>query len=121
MLRFTIPIPEKVSLNKIYAGVHFRERQGHKDQYFYAVLAHKPPVYTGTYPVHAHYHFRLHGSRLDISNHAYMLKMTEDALVAAGILPGDEQKYVGQITITAERITDGCDEVEVILQPLVVE
>lgn len=50
-----------------------------------------------------HYHFRLRGSRLDISNHAYMQKMCEDALVAAGVLPNDDPKHVGSITITAEK------------------
>lgn len=117
MYSCTIPIPEKVSLNKIYAGVHFRERQGHKDQYFYAVLSHKPKPYEGPFPVHAYYHFKLRGTRLDTSNHAYMLKMAEDALVAAGILPGDDPKYVGPITISGERTT-GSEEVTITLVPV---
>jgi hypothetical protein len=116
-VKFTIPIPEKVSLNKIYAGVHFRTRSRHKEVYHFAVLARKPKPYTGTFPVHMHYHFRLHGTPLDISNHAYMLKLVEDGLVAAGILPGDEPKYVSCITITAEK--DQADEVDVTITPCV--
>lgn len=115
-MKFTLPIPEKVSLNKIYAGVHFRTRSEHKRQYHFAVLAGKPKPYTGTFPVHMSYHFRLHGTRLDTSNHAYMQKMVEDGLVAAGILPGDEPKYVGAITITGSK--DEADEVDIEIHPL---
>lgn len=114
-MNFTIPIPDKVSLNRIYAGVHFRTRSAHKEQYHLAVLAGKPKPYKGTFPVHCHYHFRLHGTRLDISNHAYMLKMVEDGLVAVGIIPGDEPKYVASITITSEK--DQADEVDITITP----
>jgi hypothetical protein len=118
-VKFTINIPEKISLNKIYAGVHFRERSRHKSDYHLAVMC-SPGTwpYTGDFPVSMHYHFRLHGSRLDISNHAYMLKMLEDGLVAHGVLPGDEPKYVGQITISAEQTDkDEFDTVTVTITP----
>jgi hypothetical protein len=59
------------------------QRSRHKDAYYLAVLSARPSRYTGTFPVAMHYHFRLRGSRLDVSNHAYMQKMCEDALVAA--------------------------------------
>ena len=117
IVKFTIPIPEKVSLNKIYAGVHFRTRSAHKAAYHLAVLAAKPKPYTGPFPVHMTYHFRLHGTPLDISNHAYMQKMVEDGLVAVGILPGDEPKYVGSITITGAK--DDADEVDITITPCV--
>jgi hypothetical protein len=107
-------LPEKVSLNRIYAGVHFRERSRHKDMYYMAVLASRPEQYVGDFPVAVHYHFKVRGSRLDISNHAYMLKMLEDSLVACGVLPGDEQQYVGRITITAEKADKTADDVAVI-------
>lgn len=116
-MKLTIRIPDKVSLNRIYAGVHFRERSRHKDDYHLAVLcAGVAEPYSGTFPVHVHYHFRLHGTPLDISNHAYMLKMVEDGLVARGILPGDEPKYVARISVTAEK--DKADEVDVTITPV---
>jgi hypothetical protein len=118
-VKLTIPIPEKVSLNRIYAGVHFRERSRHKDDYRLTVLC-VPEVrpYEGEYPVHIHYHFRLAGSKLDISNHAYMIKMLEDALVACGVIPDDDQQYVGMISVTSERVAKGeYDEVDVELIP----
>jgi hypothetical protein len=77
------------------------------------VCASSTRPYAGSFPVAVHYHFRLHGKGLDISNHAYMVKMVEDALVSGGVLPGDTQKYVSKITITSEVIKDGYDEVEV--------
>lgn len=65
-------------------------------------------VWDGEYPVKMHYHFRLPGKQLDISNHAYMQKMVEDGLVNAGVIPGDEPRYVCDLRITAEQI--GKDE-----------
>lgn len=104
-MTLTIPIPEKVSLNRIYAGTQFRERSAHKDAYRLAVMSAKGlRPYEGTFPVHVHYHFRLAGSKLDISNHAYMVKMVEDGLVANGVLPDDDPRYVGQITVTGEKV-----------------
>jgi len=83
--------------------------------YHMAVLASQPQPYTGNFPVSCHYHFKLNGSRLDISNHAYMQKMIEDGLVACGVFPDDDQKYVASITTTAEYVPKGrgLNEVEV--------
>ena len=76
----------------------------------------RPQPFSGPYPVHIHYHFKLAGSRLDIDNHSYMGKLCLDALVAVGVLPGDEQKYVSGITITAEKIAKEHDnEVDVVI------
>jgi len=109
-VKLTIRVPEKVSLNRIYAGIHFRQRMQHKEDYYYSVLEAEPKPWTGDFPIKCHYHFRLRGSRLDISNHAYMLKMIEDALVLAEVIPGDEPKYVSQISITAEKVGKDEDE-----------
>lgn len=115
-MKLTVPIPDKVSLNKIYAGIHFRTRSKHKEMYYLATLSAKPKPYTGTFPVHMHYHFRLHGKPLDISNHAYMQKMVEDSLVHLGVLPDDTPQYVAGITITAEK--DQSDEVDITITPI---
>ena len=117
-MKFTIHIPEKVSLNKIYAGVHFRERMRHKQAYFYAVQEAKIAPWQGLYPLHVKYHFKLKGTQLDIDNHVYMSKMVLDSLVAAGIILGDDQKYINGITLTAEKAgKDDFDKVEVTLHP----
>ncbi len=79
-----------------------------------AVLAAGIPKYNGPFPASVSYHFRLNGSRLDVSNHAYMTKMVEDGLVACGVLPEDDQQHVSQITISSEHIKKGQpNEVEV--------
>jgi len=112
-VKFTVPIPEKVSLNKIYSGVHFRTRSRHKDAYHWAVLATGAPKYNGPFPCTVHYHFRLNGSRLDVSNHAYMVKMVEDGLVSAGVLPEDDQTIVKEIRVTTEYVPKGKGQNEV--------
>lgn len=118
-MKFSVTIPEKISLNKIYAGVHFRERMRHKEEYQWAVLEAKVPVWEGGFPVHIHYHFKLTGSRLDIDNHAYMEKMIADALVANGVLPDDTQEYIGAKTTTAEKLPKGeSNRVEVTIVPV---
>jgi len=110
-VRFVIEIPEKVSLNRIYAGIHFRERSEHKEDWHYAVMEAKIPKYKGSYPVEMHYHFRVNGSQLDISNHAYMLKMCEDALVHNKIITDDTQEYISKVSITAQKQKKGLPDV----------
>ncbi len=113
-VKIVVPIPEKISLNKIYAGLHWTVRAEHKDDYHFAVMSVNPKPYTGQFPIHVHYHFKLHGKPLDIANHAYMQKMVEDGLVACGVIPDDTQKYVNAITITAEPAKKGEDDVVVV-------
>ncbi len=115
VVKITIPIPEKISLNKIYAGIHFRTRSRHKDAYRLAVQVMRPKPYTGPFPASCHYHFKLNGSRLDVSNHAYMVKMVEDGLVACGVLPDDDQKYIASIVVTTEYVPKGKGQNEVVV------
>lgn len=114
----TVPVPEKVSLNAIYRGIHFRQRHKHKEHWRWALLTLQPQPYQGEYPVACHYHFRLVGNRYDVSNHAYMMKMAEDALVTQGVIPDDTQRYVAAITITAEKLPrGGANEVVIGIEP----
>ena len=106
-MKFVIPIPEKISLNEIYGGIHYRKRSAQKDDFHLAVMSANPKPYTGDFPIHAHYHFKLRGRGYDISNHAYMTKLLEDGLVACGVIPDDTPKYINAITITAEKAKKG--------------
>ncbi|MGK7870856.1 hypothetical protein [Falsiroseomonas sp. E2-1-a20] len=99
----TILLPEKISLSKIYAGIHYSQRSEHKAELYISVLAAGLNRYVGPFPVHIHYHFAMTGKPLDITNHAYMVKLLEDGMVHAGVIPGDEQKFVGSVTISARR------------------
>ena len=114
-MQFTIPVPEKISLNKIYSGVHFRKRSAQKSMFQLAVLAASPDIYTGTFPVHMTYHFRMHGKAIDISNYGYLVKLLEDGLVQADVIPDDSQKYVAGITITSEKAQTS--EVDITITP----
>lgn len=117
-MKITIPIPEKISLNKIYSGIHFRARMQHKEQYQYAVMSARPKAYTGTFPVHIHYHFKTTGNQLDIDNYGYMAKLCADALVQLEVLPDDDQKYIAAVTTTAQKVKKGGDnEVVVTIKP----
>lgn len=90
----------------------------HKELYQEAVLFSQVKPYTGSFPVHIHYHFKLTGTPLDIDNHSYMEKMLADALVANGVLPDDTQAYIGARTTTAEKIKKGePDEVVIHISP----
>ena len=45
--------------------------------------------------------------------------MVEDCLVECQVIPDDDQKYVGMISMTAEKVgKDGQDEVEVCIKSL---
>jgi protocatechuate 3,4-dioxygenase beta subunit len=91
----------------------------HKQQYQYAVTSALPEKYTGHFPASTHYHFKIKGRGLDISNYAYMQKLLEDSLVAHGVLPDDTPKYVGELRITAEKAPKGAqDEVVVTIVPV---
>lgn len=117
-LILNILVPEKLSLNKIYAGVHWQKRQEYTDEWHLAVQVSKPKrstVYVGGFPADCHYHFRLPGMKMDISNHAFMVKLIEDGLVRCGVLPDDTQKTVASITITAEQ--SDANEVVVTITP----
>lgn len=74
-----------------------------KDQYYYAVQEAEIEPYQGKYPIRAHYHFKLRGCAIDASNCAFMVKCIEDALVSAGIIPDDNPKYIGSITLISEK------------------
>lgn len=113
-MTITITIPEKISLNKIYAGVHWAIRSQHKDNSHVAVMSAKPALYPGPFPVNFHYHFKLHGKLLDTSNHFYLTKLVEDGLVACGVIPDDCPKYVAKISVSAEKAKVGEDDVVIV-------
>jgi hypothetical protein len=118
-VKIVIPILQKISLNKIYAGIHWQTRMEHVDEADSAItFAPRITEYTGKYPVYVHYHFRLAGTALDISNHAYMVKLVEDSMVKHGVIKGDQPKYVAGIFTTAEKVPlHSLDEVEVTISP----
>ncbi len=93
-LVFKVPlkIDYKLSLNRIYAGINWRlrmkEKQAIKVLTFKALGDCKAKF---TNPVSIKMSFY---SNLDVSNHAYLFKMIEDAIKEKGILQDDSYKFV---------------------------
>ena len=93
-----------VSLNKIYAGIHWSDRKKYKDDWREAMCGwhfHKDqkgnlnasnPV-RFTEPVHIAYLFR-QKKPMDSSNLAFMVKLIEDSLSIDQVIQDDTPKYV---------------------------
>lgn len=113
-MTLTIPLPTKISLNRIYAGVHWTQRKAWADSYHLAVLVaarqSQISAFSGPFPCRVEYRFKLRGKACDASNLAFMQKLCEDGLVACGILPDDSPQYVEAVTLVTGK---GEDVVEV--------
>ncbi len=95
----------KVSTNKIYAGVHWGQRQSIKDSFFsYAAALCRPIQKVESYPVRIHYRFFFGSKALDTLNTAYMAKMLEDAFRALGILEEDDAAHVAESVLTVTQL-----------------
>ena len=96
-------IPEKISTNKIYSGVHWRTRNKHKDLFRNVKFEGQEVT---EFPVHITYDFTTIGRQMDSTNLSYMAKLVEDALVKKNILPDDSPKYVRYTTMGSEKGED---------------
>lgn len=93
---FKIPLEidgKNWSLNKIYAGVHWTVRR--KDKNNIRLLKN---------PVSIKMAFN---SGLDVSNHGYIFKLIEDALVKCGVIQNDSYKYVQCNIMTMQKAFKG--------------
>lgn len=112
MIRIQTPIPEKVSANAIYAGMHWAKRKKLADLYHSYFIQYRNIKVT-EYPVEMSFIFTFKGALLDVSNCSYMIKMIEDALVLNGILQGDTLEFVQSITTIVKKGKK--DEVEILI------
>ena len=91
------------SLNKVYAGVHWRERTTWADFGHIAVMA--AVKQAGVKPVKAPVRLiftpHVKGRKYDTLNYAFTAKIFEDGLVREHILKDDTAKYVLGVTINA--------------------
>ncbi len=104
-IRIPLKIDSKISLNKIYAGIHWSARKRDKD--YIRLLTRSClslPVKTFDKPVRLIVEYN---SKLDVSNHGYILKMIEDALVSNKVLVNDTKKYVKEITQRHQEVYAG--------------
>lgn len=98
-MQIEIPILEKISTNRVYSGLHWTERNRIKDLYHTYVKLYVKNDEQLKFPVRCTYSFIWHKRSLDASNCTFMLKLLEDGLVNAGILPDDSIDYVSEIKI----------------------
>ena len=107
-MKFTLPVLEKISTNKIYAGIHWTRRNKHKE----AVrgLGYLVKGKITEFPVKLKFTFKLKGRVLDCSNLSYMGKMYEDMFVKSGLIPDDTPKYISEVTYVS---TKGDNEVDI--------
>jgi|SRR5262245_36887731 hypothetical protein len=93
----TLDIPEKVSSNAAYAGMHWSKRKELADLYHPALIEHRGEQWKT--PLHLTFTFSFKGKLLDCSNCFLMAKCLEDSLVINGIIPDDTPAIVAGITI----------------------
>ena len=91
LTEFSFPVPEKVSSNKSYSGIHWTTRVKYKNLYHQYMIQFKDQI-VEHYPVLVKYEFRWKTRALDASNCSYMVKLIEDGLVIHGILKSIEQQ-----------------------------
>ena len=73
-----IPLPEKLSLNKFYSGMHWSKRKKIADEWHRALLPYKKKLTPEETPTGVTYDFYLKGKLLDVSNCCGMVKLLED-------------------------------------------
>lgn len=116
--RLSLPVPEKISTNRIYSGLHWSERNRLKDLYHAHLLPWRLSRPELKFPVKITYTFVWSKRPLDSTNQTFMIKMLEDGLVKIGILPDDTPKYVKSTTSTSvEDRTCRGDSVEITIEP----
>jgi hypothetical protein len=109
-MHIKIPLPEKVSTNQIYSGIHWAKRKKLADLYHQSLLEHRKKEIT-EYPVEITYIFDFKAKPLDTTNCTFMVKMLEDSLVLNGILKDDDPKHVSFTGIYSQKGTK--DEVTI--------
>lgn len=100
---FEVTIPEKVSMNNIYSGMHWKKRKELADLYHNEFLELKRKVKVVKYPVVIHYNWHFIKNALDTLNCAFMSKMLEDGMVHVGILEDDSVKYVRRSILDSQK------------------
>lgn len=102
MLHITIPVPEKVSSNAIYSGMHWAKRKALADLYHNSLIEYRNERITD-YPVTLSFIFNWKSRALDCSNTFFCAKLLEDALVQMGVLKDDSPQYVFEVSVISQK------------------
>jgi len=97
-----VVLPQKLSLNQYSTYHHFKLAKV-KREFYEAVWAAERSGYMPEPPVKCHYHFRLWGARMDLTNLFGMVKPLEDGIVKEGLLEDDNPDIVKELTLSLER------------------
>lgn len=105
---FLFKIPKKISTNKIYAWIHFWERQKivkifSKEMKKVIEERRKQIGYIFITPIKIEMDFYFNFKPLDISNTSFMFKIIEDSLVKNWLLPNDNPYNVNEIIIRSKK------------------
>lgn len=95
-------LPQKISTNLIYGGVHWTTRAKHKDLFIWAFLE----VASKIKPVDnccLEFEFEFKSKPLDCDNCSYMAKLLIDCLRHYGKIKDDTPDYVKSIKITSRK------------------
>ena len=95
----TIPIPEKVSANAIYAGMHWAKRKKLVDLYHQALVEYRARKIDT--PCRLVFNFTFKGRALDADNCVFMAKMCIDGMRAWGMIEDDTPEHIAAITISS--------------------
>jgi hypothetical protein len=110
MINLKFPIPQKISGNSIYAGMHWSKRKKLADLYHTYMMPYRKNI-VKDYPVDISYIFTFKSKPLDTSNCFLMLKFLEDGMVKNGIITNDSPEYVQSTTVYSQK--GERDEVEI--------
>lgn len=106
LLVFEMEVPEKISLNRIYSGVHWNTRREWADDYHEHIWALQIKQKITKYPVKIRYIFTFANAPLDTLNCALMAKMIEDGLKREGVIVEDNWKNVNEASIRTQKHKD---------------
>jgi len=98
----------KLSLNKLYAGMHWTKRKQIKDAYTLIVKSQFKDVLPASNRYDTEYHFTFKLRPLDASNCVAMVKMIEDI-----IFENDGYKIIKSILITSEKGAEDMVEIKI--------
>jgi hypothetical protein len=100
--KITVILPEKLSMNK-YHTMHYMKLYQMKNHFYEAVKYADREGYLDRPPYEVHYHFRIWGAQMDLSNLMGMVKPLEDGLVKCGVFEDDNPGIIAKMTITEEK------------------
>lgn len=104
MIKIELLLPEKVSTNRIYAGMHWSKRLKLAELYHSELMPFRSKKDKSIqYPVDITYVFEFKSKPLDTSNCTFMVKLLEDGLRVNGLIEDDSPEFVSSTHIYSQK------------------